>query len=229
MELHVGQVEVWPGADEAAGLGEVGGERAAAFGLQQCGVGLARRVEQRGRVGEPGEEHRRVVLQVLADRQLQHRGDLQRQQLGARADAGEQQQPRRAVGAGGEDHLALGVDRLQGAAARQLDAGGAPAAEQQPGREGAGDHSQVRPAERGVEVGDRGGAAHAARLGQLVATDALLVGAVEVVITAVAGLHRGVDEEVGERVQRASVAHLQRASAPWNWSSPRSLPSALIK
>ena len=55
--------------------------------------------------------HRQMVLQILADRQIDDRLDAHLAQMRGRADAGQHQQLRRVEGAAGEDHLALGVDR----------------------------------------------------------------------------------------------------------------------
>ena len=68
---------------------------------------------ERGRVvGEEDDPGVQVVLQVAADGGLvEAHVDAERAQLVGRADAREHQQLRRLVGAGGQDHLALGLER----------------------------------------------------------------------------------------------------------------------
>jgi hypothetical protein len=63
-----------------------------------------------------------------------------------------------------------------------------------------------------VQVGDRGRAAHAVALRQLVAAHALLLAGVEVVQLGDAGRGRRLHERVGERVHRVRVRHAERAA-----------------
>ena len=68
MDLDVGRVEAVTGAKEGPGLGEVGGQRSAALGLEQAEVLLGLGMQQRvlgGGVGDPGG---RVVTQASPDR-----------------------------------------------------------------------------------------------------------------------------------------------------------------
>ena len=103
----------------AAGLGDVRGQRAAALALEQREVLGRERAEQRLLVGQVVELRHAVVLQVLADRQVLAHLDPERLEVLRRPDAREHQQHRRLVGAGGEDHLALGAQLLDPAVARR--------------------------------------------------------------------------------------------------------------
>ena len=96
VELDVGRVVRGAGADEAAGLSDVGGERAAPFPDEGGEVGLRQRVEQRHRlVVRPRGPRGGVVLEVLPDAaQVLHDGDLQHREQLARPDPGEHQQMR---------------------------------------------------------------------------------------------------------------------------------------
>ena len=183
VELDVGRVDAVVRAPEAAGLGDVGGQRAAALRLQQRDVLLRLgRLERRRVVGEQDDPGVQVILEVAADRGLvEPHVDAERGQLVGGADAGEHQQLRRLVGAGGEDDLAGGLQRGRRAVDDRLDAGRAGAVEQHAGDERHRDQRQVRALEHGVEVGDRGRAAHAVALRHLVAPDAVLLAGVEVV------------------------------------------------
>ena len=102
-------------AGEAAGLGEVGGERP---GLRRFELLQRRRLEreqQALRLGRrPHQLRGGVVGQVLADRGLveQHLDFAHRQVFG-RPDPRQHQQLRRVVGAAAQDHLALGAQLLQ--------------------------------------------------------------------------------------------------------------------
>src|SRR5690606_2164947 len=122
-----------------------------------------------------------VVLQVGA-----HAGTIEQDvdavpaQFGLRADARQHQQLRRVDRAAAEDHLAPGPVVERAAAFPAGHAGRAPAVEGDALDHGAGAHGEVRARPGGVEVSDRGGAARAVALGDLVQADAELRGAVEV-------------------------------------------------
>ena len=111
-ELHVGPVQAIAGADEAAGLGGVGGQHAAAADreAQRCQRHAARGAPaQRIRLGTRvvhRDRHRRVVLQVLPHAgQGVRDGDAVALQFIGRADARQLQQLRRLDRAGGQQHL----------------------------------------------------------------------------------------------------------------------------
>ena len=132
VELHVGRVEVVARAQEAAALGDVGGQRAAALGRPQREVLLGERVLEAHRLLEhPRAAGGRVVLQAEPDaRDLGHRRHLQQRELVGAPDARQPQQLRREVGARRDDDLALGAELEQLAQPRAGDADGAGAVEE---------------------------------------------------------------------------------------------------
>jgi hypothetical protein len=155
-----------------------------------------------------------VVLQPVPDRQrLAHR-DPERRQLILRADPRQHQQDRGLVAAGGQDHLAIGADLLDLAVAGDLHPDRSVTGEEDPQRERAGDHVQVLPSGRRMQVRVRRAAAQAVALGELKAADALLASAVEVGIAFVPGLLGGLEHRVDERVQGPAVGHSQRSADP---------------
>ena len=151
-----------------------------------------------------------MVLQVSPDRQVGARLDPEPAQLLGRADAREQQQLRRLVGAGAEDHLALRPDRLRRVPSHDLDADGAIALEQDPRGVGVGEHLDVGTQALRREVGERGAAAAAVSLRDLEPADALLGRAVVVVGLGDPGLHGGLDHRRRVAMLRAAVADAQR-------------------
>ena len=56
------------------------------------------------------DDHREMVLQVLADRQIDHRPYAHLGQMRRRADARQHEQRRGVEGAGRQDHFAIGLD-----------------------------------------------------------------------------------------------------------------------
>ena len=115
---------------------------------------------------------------------VDERLDLAHRQVLGGADPGEHQQLRRVVGAGAEDHLALGAQLRRLADAARRDADRARALEEHPVDVHVRLDGQVRPLGHRVQEGDGGRAAHAVALGHLVPADAVLRGAVEVVVAA---------------------------------------------
>ncbi len=107
---------------------------------------------------------------------------------------GEHQQLRRVVGAATEDHLALGAQLLQLAELARLDPDRTLALEEHAVDVHVGHHGQVGPLTRRVQVGDRGAGAHAAALGHLIHANAILLGAVEVLVAGQASFDPGLDE-----------------------------------
>ena len=135
-----------------------------------------------------------MVLQPLTNRQIgDHLDAEQRQRLG-RSDTGQHEQFRRLVGAGGQDHLTIGDDGLDLPAPIDLYTGRPGAVENDPLRGRLGKDGEVGPGQRGVQVCHGSAAAHTVSLRQLVEADAVLLGAVEVVVPRVTGLHRCLDE-----------------------------------
>ena len=151
-----------------------------------------------------------MVLKVAADRKIFTYRDTERCQLGGRAEARQQEQVRRVVGAARDDHLPLGMDLLERVSAQELDAGRPVTGEQDPGRERVGEHVNVPSLDRRVQVGDGGAAAPAVALRQLEAAGAVLCGSVVVVVRLEAGLERCRDRCVAQGMQRPAVADAER-------------------
>ena len=142
-----------------------------------------------------------VVLEVLPHaRQVGDDVDAERAQFGRAADARQLQQLRRVDRAAAQDHLA-GARGLGSAAAdaRILDAGRAPALEQDPRRHRMRLHVEVRPAHHGVQVRPRGGQPAAVVHVAVELREALLAVAVHVVGEREAGLLHGGEERVEQR------------------------------
>ena len=96
--------------------------------------------------------------------------------------------------------------------ARDLHSHGAIALEQDARGHRAGDDIEIGALPRRVQVGVRAGAAKPIALGELEAPHALLPRAVEVRVVLVAGLPRGLDHRVHERVHRAALGHAERSA-----------------
>ncbi len=188
MDLEVGPGEPAAGPEEATGLDDVGGQRAAALVAQERYILLGQCFDERLGVGQEHQSDRRVVLQVLADRQVYPRHDPVRLELVGDPDPGQHQDLRGVVGAGAQDHLALGAQLRQHVGALELHADGALAVEQDPRAQRVGDHGQVGALHGGMQVGHRGAAAHPGTLGELVVTHTALLRPVEVVGAPVPGL-----------------------------------------
>src|SRR5580693_3324250 len=104
------------------------------------------------------------------------------------------------VGTAAEDYLALGAKIVQLTEPRPLYADGALALEAHAVDLHVGLHREVGTGHCGMQIGDRGAAAPAVALGALVATEAVLLGAVEVLVGRQASLRTGLQEGVGDRV-----------------------------
>ena len=211
----------------ASGMLEVSGPRPS---LEQLEVLRCECAEERRLVGLVVELRHAVVLQVVADRQVLADLDPVELEVLRRPDAREHQQHGRLVGAGREDHLALGSDLLDLAVAGDLDPDGAGALEQDPQRHRVGEHVQVRPLLGRMQEGGGGRAAAPVPLRELEAPDALLAGAVEVGVELVAR------EPASPRSSSSISGLMARLSdtlsgppTPWNSSSPRSLSSERLK
>ena len=110
-ELDVGHRELRPRLDEGvqparhhgagSGAEEVGADHAARHAVE---THLA--VERAGALRAKHDQHGEMILQVLADRQVDDGLDTVLAQMRGRTDAGEHQQLRRVEGAAGDDHLA---------------------------------------------------------------------------------------------------------------------------
>ena len=182
MELDVRRLEVRVGAEEPAGLGEVRGQRATPLGLDQAEVLLGLGGEQRRLVGRVGDPRRQVVLEPLADGKLVHARDVRELEIGRRADPREQEDLRARVGAGAEDHLALGEDLAELVALIDFNADRPHAVEQELGHVGVHLDDEIWALEYRVQVRNRRRAAQAVSLRHLIPADAVLLGAVEVLV-----------------------------------------------
>ena len=199
-------------AQEAAALGGVGGQRAAALGRPQREVLLGERVLEAHRLLEhPGEAGRRVVLEAEPDAgDLGHGGHLQQRQLVGAPDSRQPQDLRRQVGARRDDDLALGAELEHLAQPRAGHPDRAGAVEQHAVHVHVGLDGEVRAVHDRVQVGDRRAAAAAVARGQLVPAHAVLAGPVEVLAGRQAARGRGVEEGLREAGARQRVRHAQR-------------------
>src|SRR5579883_903047 len=128
-----------------------------------------------------------------------------------RADARDLQDVRRVNRAARDDHLAIGPDFRDVAAAPELDADAALALEQELAGLRVGLHAQVRPLPRLAQEGLRRRAAPTAAPRHLRIADAVALLAVEVGIEREARLLRRLHEMMGERQDGAVVLDLERA------------------
>ena len=218
--LHVGARLARVAAPEAADLGDRRGGRAGAGqqplstveerAQQPCLhiVGLA--VDPHG-LADPG-----MVLHVLA-----HAGEVMANldavlaEVGFRPDAGQHQELRRAEGAGAEDD-GLGGGCLPALAAPEVvHADDARALEPESQRLRVGHDTQVVAALGRPEVGARRAVPPAPALGGLDVAHAHLRRCVDVLAEGHARLDAGLDQDAGERMQRADVGDGKRpARAP---------------
>jgi len=136
-----------------------------------------------------------VILQVRAHtRQLVVHLDAGLLQHLTVADTGELQDVRRADGAGGQDHLAVGLHIRHLPATLVAHAHGLLAVEQYPVNQRASHHRQVRAIHDRAQVGVGGGGAHAVLHGHVHGAEAFLLVAVVVLRHRVARLFAGIDE-----------------------------------
>ncbi len=188
-------------ANGAGALGFVALERGRLEREQQA-LGLGRRVH---------ELRRGMVAEVLADgRLLQHDLDLAHREVLGISDAGEHQQLRGVVGAGGEYHLALGVELLREPELRGFDADRTRALEEDPVSLHVGHHLEVRTLGGGVQICHGGRGPHPLALRHLVHPDAVLLAVVEVLVARQPGLDARLDEGMGDAVLRALLADGER-------------------
>ena len=158
------------------------------------------------------DQHREMVLQVLADRQIDHRLDADRAQMIGRADAGQHQDLRRVERAAAEDDLALGVGVKRLAALLIVDAGGALALHGDARDMGAHLDREILPLHRRMQIADRGRAALAVADGILAAAEALARAAVVVVGDRQAGHARGFEPGGEHRVRGLGPLHADVAA-----------------
>ena len=211
-----GSARLAAGPGEQPGLGEVGGQRPAA-GAEPLRV--ARRATRRGTASCPTRTFQITGTsgwscsppptpgQVVDD------VDADLAQVVAGPDAREHQQLRGVDRAAGEHHLAGRPARC----ARRPPARYSTPVARPPSTSTRVVSAPVRTVRLGrvsrrVQVGVGRRPAPAALLRHLVLADALLGGAVEVVVARVAGGDRGLDDRAGPRVRRAQVLDPQRAA-----------------
>ena len=166
--------------------------------LHRVRHGLVQRV---GGLGAEGEAHHEVVLEVAPDlRRLRHHRQAEALQRRAVADAGEHEQLRALDGAGREDHLAPGaVDLLRPIGPAHGDAHGALAFEHNAQAQPLRFDAQVRPLQRGAEIGHGRAPAPPLVDVELVRRHALVPLAVEVPAAREAERHAGLDEGAAAR------------------------------
>jgi hypothetical protein len=205
VNLAVRRIEVIAGAEEAAGLADVGCQRAAPLVLEQRDVLRCLRGEQRFGVGEVADPDVDVILEVLPDRQVSPGLDAVGLQFRGHADAGQHQQLRGVVGACRDDHLPVG-EYLSGFVVPLVFDPDRPAAvEQDPAGLRVGNDLEVRAIHGRVQVGDSRTAPHPVPLGELVVADAVLLRAVEVVVRLVTGLLCRLEVGVHQRMAGPAV------------------------
>ena len=158
-----------------------------------------------------------MILQILADRQIDHRRDPAGAQMRRRPDARQHEQLRRVERAGAQDHLA-GRPRPANIAARphELDPDRARALDQHAGDVDAGLDLEVAPSPRRPQIGPRRGGAPAVPDRVLAAPEAFLMRPVVVGIARKpgrrAGLHPGLEQRIGR--PRKLGAERAAAAAP---------------
>ena len=126
------------------------------------------------------------------------------------ADPRLHQELRRVVGAARQDHFTRGLEAQRLVETPAFDSHGAHAVEHHPLDLQVCLDREVRPLHRRMQIRHRGAAAPSFALRQLVMADAVLRGAVEVVVTLEAGLRAGFHEGIHHGVARASFGHRQR-------------------
>ncbi|MCY1346045.1 hypothetical protein D9M69_321200 [compost metagenome] len=218
--LQVGLVQRRVGAQEGPGLGEVGGQQAAALARPFHGGGRQLEAAAHGEadaafraVDLVGHGVVDVVLQVLADAgQVHPQRNAQALQLGGRADAGEHQRLRRAEGAGGEDHLAPRAHFLDLLAVVVAHPDAARALEDQAVEGGVEIELEVGTLQVGPQVALGRAAALAVLLGDLVAEAAILLAAVVVLGAGDALRLGGAHEHLAQRAGRLQLGDVQRTA-----------------
>jgi len=135
---------------------------------------------------------------------------LQQRQLVGTPDAREPEHLRREVGAGADDHLAIGAELVHLGQPRPGDADRARAVEQHAMHVEVRLDREVGPVEDRVQVGHRGAAAPAVARGQLVPAETVLRRPVEVLVGGQAARGARIEEGLREPGPRERVRHAQR-------------------
>ncbi len=203
MQLDIGPFQPRVRTQKRAGFGKVRGQKplAAVAPLEIARHRAERRPERDAHqapvrravhqgeidmIGEVGADARQFVQQRYAVTL----------QFLARADAGQQQQLRRAEDARRQDDFGARVDSRAAARTLDLDARGAAPVEHDARRVPSGQHREVRPIEYRMQEGDGRAAAAAAALRHLVEPRPVLRGAVEIAVRRQARADRRFDESM---------------------------------
>src|SRR3546814_12066298 len=149
-----------------------------------------------------------------------HHRNIKGLQVPARTDARQQQDLRRADGAGCEDHLAAAARRCGAALATVGDARCAAAIEDHPLGVRVCDDVEVGAFAGRVQIADRGAAAPAVLRRKLEVAGALLPTAVETLPRGAAEFADSLAEPVAQRAADAPVGHRQRPAAAAARSGP---------
>ena len=162
----------------------------------------------------PGQARDVMVMEILADpgKGMARRNAVLGQQIGI-ADAGQLQDLWRLDGAGRQDDLASGLHRLVTAMPAEGNARRADTAfpfEFNAGDMRMGDHPQIGPPPRRIEIGFLRREPHAVLLRDLIGAEAVLAGAVIVGIVRVATTLGSLDQQVERRIAVAKPADIQR-------------------
>ena len=219
--LDVGRGQLGPGAREQrrrrgphrqrAGLEHV----VLQPGLQLSQIALHHVVDGDRQCAFEFERRRIVVLQALPDpRQMVHDRDPCRHQMLGFADPGQHQQLRRVDRTAAQNDLARRPRGAELPVLAERDAGRAPPVKDDFFGQRVGEHAQIGAVHRRTQIADRGRAALAVAGRRLVIADAVLPGAVEIVVARKAETHRGVDERLADRVLVGDVGDAERAASP---------------
>ena len=228
VQLQVGLGQFRPAAHEGAGFGEIRCHHAAPVAPvsqvlgHQAPRAAQRHAEQVGRRHALVQDDVEVILQVAAHAgQVMHHIDTVLAQVGRRPDARRHQQLRRAERPCRHDHFAARAQHEFLAVAPGQHPHRTAFLEKDAQHLRAGHHMQMAapavaiavPGVAAVQVRAGGVPALAVVLGDLIPAHAFLFAAVEIVIAQDAGMLRGIDKVLAERIGRAQVAHMQRPGA----------------
>ena len=217
--LHVGPTQPRHRANEPARLGRVRGEHAAPpqqvvqwrqhdtpRAAQRQRVRLGARVQHRDR-------HGRVVLQIRANSQaLVSDRDAVALQLSCRADAREHQQLRRIHRARGKNHFCGRCEKPRLPRMPHTHAHGARTFEFDALDERFSEQRQIGARPHRVQKSARAAPAHAASPVQVEQAEAVLLSAVEILVSRVPGLHGGLHKRIGERIRLREALHVELAA-----------------
>src|SRR6266436_5207628 len=156
-----------------------------------------------------------MILQVLADAwELVNYADAMLLQFFHGADAGKQQELRRAESASAKHYFAARFRGLIAPLPAIAHTGRALAVEDNPGCLRAGDDGEIRPVHHRMQIGGRGRATFAVpvaapELGDLIKAGAFLLRSVEIIVATNLVFRASIDEGVGDRPRAALVGDAQ--------------------